>query len=448
VSRWRLLLVACVCVAAGCRKAPTAAGGDESGRVEEKAKEPVEDVVAEVRGRPAPKPKEERAAAEDVTASPAGEEKTAQPVVTGDTARIAWSLTPAELDVMRDTEVVMEVTWPDVPAEAYRCVFDPGDRTGEIAGCRVKHRFEGGLADRTVTVSVQLDGREVFRESRPLNLERLPVADIPSGAGPVPPRPGAGAGQRIAFAGLFAEPDDAGVSLLDGAFDSAEVELAFLFVNYAADADRLQALLERLNASASRAVLPVYCRAGSLPSAPMVQSPRVLLHGEGNKAPWQYAFLSAGNLYVLLDPRQTSFDLEQEKWMLGALSGGAHAPHRVVVSCSPLEKYTAREVTELEPRFRYYEKLLRGDITLLVSSVYPVFYHGRYGDLDTLSSGCAVGQPGALLSSVRAQPRVISVVDLVPREGAAVYAASPDGANAQADLTGVPFKVGNYVLKL
>ena len=124
------------------------------------------------------------------------------------------------------------------------------------------------------------------------------------------------------------------------------------------------------------------------------------------------------------------------------------AAHRVVVSCSPLEKLTAREASELEPRFRYYEKLLRGDISLLVSSVYPVFYHGRYGDLETLSTGCAVGEPGTLLSSARAQSRVLSVVDLEASRAPAVYAVSPDGANTQVDLLGLPFKVGSYMLKM
>jgi len=420
------------------------------GKPRVEAAAPEEDDVAPASGNqdaaPAPRP-----ADEDVVGKTAGSDTRTPDAKAGDEpdpAAIAWSLVPGELDVMRDTLVVLSANWPGVDPASYRCLFDPGDRTGTIEGCRVEHRFEGGMADRNVTLSIEHGDKEVFRESVALNLERLPVADIPSGAGQLPQRPDGVRGTRIAFAGLFSEPDDAAVSLLDSAFQAAGAELGFLFFNYEGTGERIESLLERLNASADRTVVPVYCRAPVSGLPPAVRSERLLEHGDNNRVPWQYSFISSGTLYVMLDPRQTSYDLEQEKWMLAALSGGGVAAHRIVVSCSPLEKLTAREISELEPRFRYYEKLLRGDVSLLVSSVYPVFYHARYGDIETLSAGCAVGAPGALLSSANPQPVVLSVVDLVSGKAPEVFAVTPDGANAQVDLPGLPFKVGSYILQM
>lgn len=363
-----------------------------------------------------------------------------------DTSTISWQVEPAALDVMRDTNVRLSLNWPGVPVTDFRCFWNPGDRSGELEGCSVEHTYQGGMADREVTVRVEIQGAELFSETRPVPLERLPVAPLPSGAGEPPPRPGDG-GVRTVFAGLFAHPDDEQIQQLSAAFDQLDPDLVFLYFNYQAQAKKLASLLDQLNTGKSWTALPIYC-AGTSGGAPKVQSSRLLMHGEGNEPPYRYGFLTSGVLFVVLDPRQDTYDKNHEKWMLAAFESGAMATHRVAVSCAPMEKYTPKEREILQPSFRYYEKLLRGDVSLLVSSTYPVFYHALYGYLKTVSVGCAAGKPGLLLSARRAQTQALTLVDFRKDSDPEVYPVGTKLPLQILDQSGLPFKVGTYLKEL
>jgi len=118
------------------------------------------------------------------------------------------------------------------------------------------------------------------------------------------------------------------------------------------------------------------------------------------------------------------------------------------VSCAPMEKYTPKELAVLEPSFRYYEKLLRGDVSLLVSSTYPVFYHALYGYLETVSVGCASGETGRLLTARRQQSQALTLVDFSKDSDPKVYPVSTKAPLQVLEQSGLPFKVGTYLKEL
>ena len=363
-----------------------------------------------------------------------------------DPSALTWRIEPANLDVMRDTTVRLSLHWPGVPVTDFRCFWNPGDRSGELEGRDLEHVYQGGMADREVTVRVEFQGNEVFRETRHLPLERLPVAPLPSGTGELPQKPDDG-GVRAVFAGLFIHPDKDQVERLVAALDQLTPDLVFLYFNYKAPEKKLAAVLDQLNTGRGWTALPVYC-ADTPGGAPKVLSSRLLMHGEGNEPPFRYSFLTSGVLFVVLDPRKRAYDKDHEKWMLGALEGGSMASHKVAVSCAPMEKYTPKELAVLEPSFRYYEKLLRGDVSLLVSSTYPVFYHALYGYLETVSVGCASGETGRLLTARRQQSQALTLVDFRKDSDPKVYPVTTKAPLQILDQSGLPFKVGTYLKEL
>jgi len=346
---------------------------------------------------------------------------------------------------MRDTVVRMSADWDGVDATDYQCLWEAGDRSEPRAGCNVQHVFTSGLVDRNVTLHISYRGRKVFSESRDLRLERLPVKEVAADLLTLPPAPETGRGLRTAFLGLFRHPNADEVTRLLNALTATDPQLVVAFFNYRPDDVQAMELLSLLNQERSWVALPVYC--GGLPaeSVPRVRDRRLLLHGDGNSPPYRAAYLFSSVLFVVLESRNRSISLDQEKWMLEQLIDGKVAPQRLVVSCRPLEQHGSDGTGELIPQFRYYEKLLRGDVSLFVSSSDPVFYHGSYGRLETLSVGCAVGKSGTLLSAKTPQPNLFSIADLPADKKPAVYALSLSSPRQPIDAVGFPAEVGSYV---
>ncbi len=119
--------------------------------------------------------------------------------------KIQWTLVPKELEVMRNTPVKLGMSWAQAPGGEVVCEWDPGDRTGLLNGCNVDHVFVGGLSDRTVSLRVLVDGKEVLKENRLLPIERLPVQSNPDKDYQLPPPPGEGAGVRVLLASTYSE---------------------------------------------------------------------------------------------------------------------------------------------------------------------------------------------------------------------------------------------------
>lgn len=415
-------------------------------RVREPAKEPVVTVrralpVSRPDVAPAPAPAGQ---SEMPDAAPAPD-RSPPPPARPSTEELSWSFEPERLDVMRDTRATLKVDWPGVDPEEYVCEWDPGDRTGIKEGCRVEHNYKGGMSDRTVSVLVTWKGEQVLSESRPLPLERLPVQELSSASQALPEPPAPSEGNRTVFASLFLPLEGNALEQLAGAITVLRPSLALVFINFPIASPEAVALLERLNDGPAMTAIPVYCDRTKLDSSvPVVRSPHLLAHGEDNAPPYRHAFLHSGTLYALLDAGQDEYNPGQEKWLLDTLKTGKVAPHRVVVSCAPLESYTGKSPSELEPKFRWYEKVLRGDVSLLVSSLDPVFFHGRYGDQATLSAGCISGSPGRLPGTEQDQNRTLTVVDFVQGKSPFVYPVSPDQPDKVLDQSAIPFRVGNY----
>jgi len=347
---------------------------------------------------------------------------------------------PKQLDVMRDTIVRLNAEWKGARPEDYSCQWDPGDRTGVVSGCSAEHRFAGGLADRIVKLTILFGGKELFSDSMDLRLERLPVVPLPTGPAAVPDPPPPDKGIRAAMLGLFAPPDEQTSKAILAALRSVRPGLILVFVNYPATAADIRTLSTTLAPEGLEAIVPVLCSGGDLV---LPLDPKLVPHGEDSQPPYRAAFLHGSTLFVVLDPRVRNLSPDQEKWMLDHLEKGKVAAHRIVVSCLPLESYTGSGA-ELQPQFRYYEKLLRGDVTLFASSSDPVYYYGSYGLVRTVSAGSASGAAGRLAASDKVQPSLLALVDLVsgsePRvEG--VPLLSPDQT---LDPLTLPAKLGAY----
>ncbi len=357
-------------------------------------------------------------------------------------------LTPNELDVMRDTKVVLEARFPPDSPAGLSCVWDPGDRSGEIEGCKATHVFQGGLTDRTVTLRLLASGTRVLDKSAPLPLERLPVQpleDQPTLTLPAPPL-AEEEGIRVAFAGLFDCSDEGQLSTLEAALAQTAPKVVFLFLDCAISSETARELLQRMNQGHDWTAFPIYAEPLKLGAkdAPQVSSADFIEHGEDNDLPFRGSLLGHGTLFLLLDPRLQGIHREQEKWLLEELEKSKVASHRVVLSAMPLEGYGNREAPELVPQFRYYEKLLRGDPSLFVSSEHPVFLHAQYGQLPTLSIGAATGEPGRLPGSEATQPRLFVVMDLTPKERPRVYPMEMSPELKVWSGGDSPWKVGSY----
>jgi hypothetical protein len=359
---------------------------------------------------------------------------------------LTWSITPGQLDVMRSTEVKMMAHWEGVAEGDYECSWDPGDRTGRRRGCDVKHTFATGLVDRKVTLEVSFNGQSVFTESRPLPLERLRVKELP-GSGPTKlPDRDASKSVRVLLWSVFAAPKQADIAALRKALEVSKASHAILFFNMQVNGTAMRGLVDSLEEESGVTFLPLFC--GGLEGEGGWTLPKSFVaHGSSNEVPFRHALMAGGIGYVVLDTRARGNDLAQEKWLLDRLQEMRVASHRVGLSCRPIESLTG-EATELTPQFRYYEKLLRGDVSALISAGDPVFYHGAYGDLSAVSAGCAVGSPGTLAGTDVAQSTTIGILDLAPGKKATAWSLSAKDPSTLIGSSTYPRQVGNYERKL
>jgi hypothetical protein len=351
-------------------------------------------------------------------------------------------MTPELLDVMRDTVVRLDASWTGVPPEDHDCRWDPGDNSGPRTGCHIEHRFVGGLADRVVTLTVTYRGNEVFSERRALALERLPIRELPADASSLPPKPQEEGAVRLLVLPLFSTPSEADGNMARAAAEATAADLVVLLANVELTPESAGALLTSAGNTAGRRVVPVYCGGGP-GGLPAGDSLDLLAHGPGAELPYRAGLLVGSVLLVLMDSRRSGVVIDEEKWLLEQLELGKVAAHRVVVSCRPFEAVTARQTAELAPRYRFYEKLLRGDASLVISTGHAAWFSGAYGQIPVLFPGCATGNPEPLLGAAAPQPRSASVVDLVPGQPPRVRAISPERPSESLEIV-IPGKVGSY----
>lgn len=364
---------------------------------------------------------------------------------------IEWIAIPSQLDVMRDTTVKLSLTWDPPHPETFECSWDPGDRTGVINGCEVTHSFQGGLVDRTVGVKVTVAGQVVFEDHRLLPLERLSVVPLDDdeeepiqfSADALPPPPDDDSGLRCVFVGLHDSDPSVPTAVLN-VLEDVDPDLVVLFFNQSTQGDDVREATNAVQEQTRSPVVPLPMRwaAPDFSSIPP-RSKALLPHGSDNDFPRRHAFLMRGVLFIFLDPEITDISRKQEKWLSDQLEAGKVASHRVVVSPYPIKPHVPGKTESLVPDFRYYEKLMRGDVSLVVSSNIPLYYHGRYGQLDTLSAGVATGQPVQPDPALESQPNLVTVVDLTAGALPKVY---PIGVEAGDVLpySRFPEKLGVY----
>lgn len=411
--------------------------------------------LSDAQAAPAPQGADVRSAAADAVAAAEtkasaidGGMKTALPPsanVASLAESISWTIVPKELEVMRNTPVKLGMSWNEAPDANVTCEWDPGDRTGLLTGCNVDHVFVGGLSDRTVTLRVLVDGKEAFRESRLLAIERLPVQTNPDNDYQLPAAPAEGAGVRILMAGAFFEMTPEATANLVEALTVSKASLAILFLNGPTTGPQAQALLDGVQ-TLGVPLVPILCDPAGLgegaPSA--IPAPTVLVHSSKAELPFKYSFLHQGVSFTLLDSREREGSVAMEKWLLDEFEQARVASHRLVLSCSALENYTEKDMGTLQPPFRFYEKLMRGDLTLFVAGSQPVFYYARYGQLPTLAPGVAWGNSQPLPGMESPQGPLLTVVDLMPGVPPKVMPVKVTAPGTVVSMKAYPMKAGSY----
>jgi len=366
------------------------------------------------------------------------------PQVTKDienTEAIEWSMTPGELGVLQDTEVVLAA---DAPGDA-TCTWDLGDGAAPRDGCRVLGLFRESHGDKTVTLTVRRDEVVVYSGARVLPLERLPVTPhTPQPEGDLPACPEGC--RRLAVAAVRSEGLDRAYSL---AVDTGAAALV-LFLHEPLPAPAAVKDLARFLGTRNIGLLPVACGEGlgrdalatlltndALPAG-------LVLHSDEADLPARYA-MQWGPAFLAALP--TRADIPDEKWLSGQLDTAAMFRTRVLLTCRAFDRLTGETPPLLPSPYRQYEKMRRGGLQLFVSGAHGAFYPGTYGNLRTLSPGRLQGPSAALLGQDAPAGPTAAIVDLDDQRILRITGVVPSGEGwAPFPEENLPEKVGVYRL--
>jgi len=350
-----------------------------------------------------------------------------------------WSVSPCELGVLQDTEVVLAADAP----EGAVCTWDTGDGAAPRPGCRISVLFREAHADRTVTLTVRLGGDLLYSGARVLPLERLPMtrrffepeADLPI----------CGEGcRRLAVAAVSGGGLDRAYALATGT--GAEALVLFLHEPLPA-ASALEDLARHLGALKT-ALLPVACGDGLGRSAlttlltDHALPAGMVLHSDMADLPARYA-VQWGSAFLAALP--TRADIHDERWLTEQLETAAMFRTRILVSCRGFDRLTGADPPLLPSPYRQYEKMRRGGLQLFISGAHEAFYPGTYGNLRTLSPGRVQGPSAALLGQEDPQGPAAALVDIDENRIQRLVGVVPAGDGwARLPEETLPEKVGVY----
>jgi hypothetical protein len=367
----------------------------------------------------------------------------------GKNTRVQWSLEPPELEVMRDTLVRLEaVPAPELGSDVI-CKWDPGDDSPSITGCKVEHLFRGGMADRIVSLQLLSGDKILLRETTVLRYERLPTGPSPAAQseGDEDPVPGCTRDcRRIAVASITGER---GLSRAERLAVDHHASLLVLFLRGGAlPPGKLNALAERLGGK-SISILPVSCDGseGSIANLLLSQGAKgsFVPHSPPSDLPGRYA-AQWQSVYLMASAKPGAKSLDDEKWMADQLEVGSVFPSRILFTCKSLDRLTGQESALIASPYRAYEKMLRGNLSLLITAGSPVFYRGMYGILKTVAPGLLDGRPAGLMGSDNPQPPSASLIDLSAGKILRVIGVL-SGGNSWAPFpdAALPRKVGVFI---
>jgi hypothetical protein len=366
---------------------------------------------------------------------------------------LSWTFEPKTLRVYQSTDVRLKVEAKPSGHEDARCEWLL-EGTSK-SGCEVLHTFDGGLADARVRLRLS-DGDWTHEANRIIPLEKLEVVEglgrdtVASGQIPDPK-----SGERsfrfavisdsAAQGGVPADVRSAVTSLTDvvhpelvfhlgGIVAPGEGDLGWDTVN-----ESLASPLRRAGIKTFWSMSPADGKEGA-----RVRRPDFELI-DGKDYPYRYTFSYKGAFFLCfsIDSSEGADD-RTLRWLKAALEKAKIYNTRFVMTYLPLNKFTEKHVGSHKKKMRLYEILLRGRVTALFSGAYRVYFKGRYGVLDVLSTG-ALASPGSKLSGTKlAQKSSFTVVDVDKGSMKHAFAVEGPGYNQLMDENTLPDSVEVY----
>ncbi|MCA9523628.1 MAG: metallophosphoesterase [Myxococcales bacterium] len=159
--------------------------------------------------------------------------------------------------------------------------------------------------------------------------------------------------------------------------------------------------------------------------------------------PLHYSFTYQGSYFVVLDSI-APFDKTQLSWLRRELRRGRIYKHRFVFSHLPFERFLDTDYGTLRHKFELYEALIKYDVTTFFSAHYEVYYKGKYGDLNVVSTGILAGTCRKLIGQEECQGQSFVVTDVTADDTLRIFAVRGPSFTSVFDDFLLPDKVGSY----
>jgi len=159
--------------------------------------------------------------------------------------------------------------------------------------------------------------------------------------------------------------------------------------------------------------------------------------------PLYYSFTHEGNYFVVIDSMEKK-PRRMIRWLQRELRRARVYKSRYIFSHLPFEKLLATNYGTLQNKFVLYEMFIKYDVTTFFSAHYEVYYKGKYGDLDIVSTGILAGTCRKLIGQEGCQGMIFVVVDVVDRKPERIFAVRGPGFTQVYEDFLLPDQVGSY----
>jgi len=166
---------------------------------------------------------------------------------------------------------------------------------------------------------------------------------------------------------------------------------------------------------------------------------------DGKDYPFRYTFSYKGAFFLCFSVDGVDgADDATLRWLKATLEKAKIYDSRFVMTYLPLNKFTDVHVGSHKKKMRLYEILLRARVTALFTGAYRVFFKGRYGVLDVVSTG-ALASPGSKLAGTNlSQKSSFTVVDIHKGTVKKTFAIEGPAYNQVLDESLLPNSVEVY----
>lgn len=159
--------------------------------------------------------------------------------------------------------------------------------------------------------------------------------------------------------------------------------------------------------------------------------------------PLYYSFTHKGAYFIVIDSLAKS-TREMITWLKRELRRARVYRSRFVFSHLPFEKLLNTSYGTLRNKFELYELFIKYDVTTFFSAHYEVYYKGKYGDLNVVSTGILAGTCRKLIGQEDCQGMSFVVVDVIDYKPARIFAVRGPEFTQVFDEFLLPDRVGSY----